>query len=159
MISSETAARMFRYLFAGGTAAVIDLSIFTVLHVAVGLAVPVAATGSFCFAAVVNYVISSLFVFRHPLALRQLAVFVAVAAVGMVINVAVTTGVNATGLFGALLDQLSDRIGRPGLIAPYAAVPAKVCGIGSAFLLNFYLNNTFVFRSRADAPPVSPGSA
>jgi putative flippase GtrA len=156
MISSETAARMFRYLFAGGAAAVVDLSIFTVLHVAVGLAVPVAATGSFCFAAVVNYVISSLFVFRHPLALRQLVVFVAVATLGMVINVAVTTGVNAMGVFGVILDQLADRIGRPGLFAPYVAVPAKVCGILSAFLLNFYLNNTFVFRNRVEAPPVSP---
>ncbi len=160
MMSRPTIVRLFRYILTGGTAAVVDLTIFTALHVAAGLAVPVAATCSFCIAAVVNYVLCSIFVFGHPLAVRQLAVFVAVATVGLLINVGVTTAVNAIGLFGPILGDLATAIGRPAsLTAPLSAVSAKVCGIGAAFLLNFYLNNTFVFRRRAEAPPVSPGSA
>lgn len=151
MISAQTAVRLGRYVLTGGTAALVDLSVFTALHLA-GASVPLAASLSFIVAAVVNYTLCSIFVFGHPLSLRQLGLFVAVALLGMAINVGVTLAAVAVLPFGAMLAWAERVAGLPsGLLAPYAATCGKVCGIGVAFLFNFYLNSTVVFRDRGEA--------
>jgi putative flippase GtrA len=157
MISRKTAVRLFRYILTGGSAAVIDVSLCTWL-VALGQPLLLASCMSFCVAAVVNYALASFFVFGHPLSLRQLGLFVAVALLGMGINVGVTLVAASTIPFGAILLHLTDAMGLPADIARATAVaPAKICGIGVAFLFNFYLNSTIVFRDRSE--PVGAGPA
>jgi putative flippase GtrA len=127
MVSAQTLRTFFRYILTGGTAAVVDLSVFAGLH-RLGLAIALAASASFCVAAVVNYSLTSIFVFKKPLSPRGFVLFFSVALLGMSINVGVTVA-------GADLTPLSP-------------VLAKIGGIGTAFLFNFWLNSTFVFRDR-----------
>ncbi len=154
-MSRKTAVRLLRYVLTGGSAAVLDLSICTWL-VAVGQPLLLASCASFCVAAVVNYALTAFFVFGHPLSLRQLGLFVGVALLGMAVNVGVTLVAAATIPFGAVLAHLVDLVGLPADIArASAAAPAKICGIAVAFLFNFYLNNTIVFRDRPE--PIGAG--
>lgn len=121
----ELAARFGGYFLTGGAAAIVDLGGFAAIRAA-DVAIPVAATLSFLTAAVVNYVLTSRFVYRSGLTLGRWFSFLLFASVGLVVNVGVTTFVAAT-----------------------FAVPsvfAKLCGIGVAFVLNFALNHLIVFR-------------
>jgi putative flippase GtrA len=120
--------KLVRYFFTAGTAAIVDIGGFALLRVA-QIPVAVAAVVSFCLAAVVNYILTSRYVFKQSATLRGFAVFFATAVGGLVVNVTVT-------LVGSLY------LG----IAP---VLAKFIGVGSAFLLNFWLNLRIVFRPRA----------
>ena len=156
MISSQTAARFRRYILTGATAAVVDLTIFNALHAGAGMSIVLAATCSFCIAAIVNYTLSSIFVFGHALSLRQLVRFFGIAVVGMTVNVGVTSVADALAPFAAMVAWAADVVGLPpSLLEPYAPDLGKVCGIGVAFLFNFYMNNTVVFRERAE--PVRAG--
>jgi putative flippase GtrA len=128
----EALHRLGRYVFTGGAAAVTDLGAFALLHPAV-LSIPAAATCAFTLAALLNYTLTSLFVFRHPLSLKRLGLFVLVSLAGLTVNVGVTV------------------VGAMALDLP--AVAAKTAGIGSAFLVNFWLNSVIVFRAaRARSP-------
>jgi putative flippase GtrA len=160
MISSQTAARFRRYILTGATAAVVDVTIFNMLHAEAGLSIILAATCSFCVAAVVNYALSSIFVFGHALSLRQLARFFAIAVVGMTVNVGVTGVADALAPFPAIVAWAAGLIGfPPGVLEPYAPDLGKVCGIGVAFLFNFYMNNTVVFRERTEPVRARSGVA
>ena len=124
--------RLARYALTGGAAAVADLGVFAVLCPAV-LPVPAAAACAFTLAALVNYGLTSAFVFRHPLGLKRLGLFVMVSLAGLTVNVGVTVA------------------GAWALALP--AVAAKAGGIGAAFLINFWLNSVIVFRAaRARTP-------
>ena len=160
MISSQTAGRFRRYILTGATAAVVDVTIFNMLHAGAGLSIVLAATCSFCVAAVVNYALSSIFVFGHALSLRQLARFFAIAVVGMTVNVGVTGVADALAPFGTVMAWAAVLIGLPpGLLEPYAPDLGKICGIGVAFLFNFYMNNTVVFRERTEPVRARSGVA
>ncbi len=82
---------------------------------------------SFSIAAVWNYIISSRFVFRQPLAGQRFGQFVAVAIVGALMNSGTTWLVTSVGI---------------------AMWVAKLVGIGAAFLFNYAANSLYVFRSR-----------
>jgi putative flippase GtrA len=127
MVSSRTLKTLFRYVLTGGTAAIVDLSVFAALH-RVGVHIAVAASLSFCVAAVVNYTLTSIFVFKTPLSPKGFALFFGVALLGMSINVGVTVAGST--------------------FTPLGPILSKVCGIGVAFLFNFWLNSTFVFKAR-----------
>ncbi|MBV8681731.1 MAG: GtrA family protein [Caulobacteraceae bacterium] len=160
MISSQTAARFRRYILTGATAAVVDVTIFNALHAGTGMSIVLAATCSFCVAAVVNYTLCSMFVFGHALSLRQLARFFGIAVVGMTVNVGVTGVADALAPFAAMVAWVADLIGLPpSLLTPYAPDLGKICGIGVAFLFNFYMNNTVVFRERAEPVRARSGVA
>lgn len=160
MISSQTAARFRRYILTGATAAVVDVTIFNTLHAGGGLSIVQAATCSFCVAAVVNYVLSSIFVFGHALSMRQLARFFGIAVVGMTVNVGLTGVADALAPFPAMMAWGASIVGLPsGLMEPYAPDLGKICGIGVAFLFNFYMNNTVVFRDRAEPVRARSGVA
>lgn len=151
MISSQTAARFRRYLLTGATAAVVDVTIFNMLHAGAGLSIILAASCSFCVAAMVNYALCSIFVFGHALSLRQLARFFAIALVGMTVNVGVTGVADALAPFPAMVAWGASMVGLPaGVLEPYGPDLGKICGIGVAFLFNFYMNNTIVFRERPE---------
>lgn len=116
---------LLRYVVTGGAAAVVDLGGFLILT-SQNVAVAPAAIISFVAAAVVNYMLTSRFVFASKASLRRFVLFFAVALVGLAVNVGVT-------VLAATVLRLP-----PGF--------AKVIGIGTAFLLNFALNAGVVFR-------------
>ena len=116
-----------RYFFTGGVAAIVDVGIFSALT-GLGFAVLPSAAISFSVAAVTNYILTCHFVFRRSAALSHFLMFFCVAVIGLVVNVGIT--VLASRYF---------------LIPP---VMAKIVGIGTAFLLNLFLNARFVFAPR-----------
>lgn len=116
--------RFLRYLVTGGIAAIVDVGGFTLLLFAEMSLVP-AATVSFCLAAIVNYTLTSRFVFECEATTQRFPAFFLGALIGLGINVLVT----------AVL----------AIMTPFNAVLAKVVGIGIAFLINFTINTKFVF--------------
>jgi putative flippase GtrA len=88
---------------------------------------------SFVCAAIVNYGLTTIFVFNEKFGARRFVKFLAFAVGGLVFNVCVTV-----------------------LVASATPAPlplAKAVGIGTAFLFNFWLNSAFVFG------PEAPGKA
>ena len=122
-------SKLVRYFFTAGVAAVVDVGGFAMLR-EVAVPVAISAVTSFCLATVVNYLLSSLYAFNKEPTLRGYGMFFAAALGGLIVNVSVT-------LVGSLY------LG----VAP---VLAKIVGVGTAFLVNFWLNLRVVFR----APPV-----
>ena len=119
-------ARLGRYALTGGAAAATDLGAFALLCPTV-LPVPTAAACAFTLAALLNYTLTSYFVFRHPLGFKRLGLFLMVSLAGLTVNVGVTVA------------------GAWALDLP--AVAAKAAGIAAAFLVNFWLNSVIVFRA------------
>jgi putative flippase GtrA len=116
--------QLLRYFMTGGAAAVVDLGLFAILCPKY-LPVATAATISFLCAAVVNYALTTVFVFQAAFGARRFMKFLAFAILGLVFNVSVTVFV-------------ADALGAPPALA-------KAVGIGTAFLFNFWLNAAFVF--------------
>lgn len=128
--------KLVRYGVTGGIAAIVDAGGFALLLRA-GLSVAAAGTLSFCIAALVNYGLSSRFVFDRGASAQGFAKFFVVALLGLAVNL----GVTLAGVYW---------VGLPPVVA-------KIVGIGTAFLVNFALNLLIVFRpSAAAAPP--PGT-
>jgi putative flippase GtrA len=125
-------AKLMGYGVTGGIAAIVDAGGFALLLRA-GLGVAAAATASFCTAAVVNYVLSSRFVFAGRTSAQGFALFFVVALIGLTVNL----GVTLAGVYW---------VGLPPLMA-------KIAGIGVAFLVNFALNLRIVFRPSGAAAP------
>jgi putative flippase GtrA len=121
-------SKLLRYGVTGGIAAVVDAGGFALL-VSAKLSIVVAGCLSFCIAALVNYSLSSRFVFDREATLRGLAAFTAAALIGLMVNV----GVTLLGVF---------TMGLPPLAA-------KLMGIGTAFIVNFLINLRFVFHRGA----------
>lgn len=115
------------YLVVGGLAAVVDIGLFHLLAPRFdGVLLP--AVLSFLVAAVVNYTLSALWVYRRAWrSLKRAAMFLLFASVGLCINA------GATWLFASLL--------------PIAPTLAKVGGVGVAFVINFLMNTFIVFKS------------
>lgn len=120
------------YLATGGLAAVVDIGGFHLLAPRfAGVLLPAAL--SFVLAAIVNYSLSSLWVYRRPWrSARRAALFGLFALVGLAIN---------AGATWALASWL-----------PIHPTLAKTGGVGIAFGVNFLMNTFIVFRP-ADAPP------
>lgn len=129
------------YALTGGAAAVVDIGGFHLLaRVLPGVLLP--ATASFLVAALLNYRLTSRWVFgRDWRSLRQAARFFAFACLGLAINAGVTW-----------------------LLAPVLPPTlAKTAGVGVAFGANFLMNALWVFglRSPSDGAcvhaPAAPG--
>ncbi len=114
-----------RYLLTGGSAAVVDTGIFA-LELAAGVPLIPAATLSFLVATVVNYLLTSRFVFHREPTLRRYLMFLAAASLGLVLNVALTAFLAAH--------------------TPLPPVAAKVASIAVTFVFNFAVNALLVFR-------------
>ena len=117
--------KLGRYFVTAGVAAIVDVGGFVLLAGA-GLMLVPAAASSFSVAAVVNYLASSRFVFGAPATARGLARFFGGALAGLAINVGMTY-------------LAATRFGLPPALA-------KTVGVGVAFLANFFINATLVFR-------------
>lgn len=122
---THTGRRLLQYLITGGTAAAIDIGGFALLsHARVPLVL--AAACSFGAATVVNFLLTARWVFCVRPTRQRYVVFLIGAAVGLLVNVAVTyVGVTYMGLQ------------RP---------PAKAVAISTTFLLNFWINARIVFH-------------
>lgn len=120
--------KLVRYFFTAGTAAIVDVGGFAVLSLA-HVHVAVAAVASFCLATIVNYLLTSRYVFYGAPTLRGFALFFIAAVGGLLVNVSVT-------VIGSLYLNI-------------APVLAKIFGVGTAFLVNFWLNLAIVFRPPA----------
>jgi putative flippase GtrA len=116
----------FGYFITGGLAAVVDIGGFHLLAPGFqGVLLP--AVLSFLLAAVVNYSLSSWFVYRTRWrSARRAAMFLLFAVVGLSINA------GATWLLANWL--------------PIHATLAKTGGVGIAFVANFLMNTFIVFR-------------
>jgi putative flippase GtrA len=120
-------SKLSRYAVTGGIAAVVDLGGFDLLMKADFNIAP-ASVVSFCAAALVNYRLTSHYVFGRDATIQGLALFLLAALTGLTVNVGATlAGVSLVGL--------------PPLVA-------KLVGIGTAFLVNFGLNIRIVFRAK-----------
>jgi putative flippase GtrA len=117
--------RLLRYGATGGAAAVVDLGGFALL---MALQVPLLLSGtlSFAMAVLVNFFLSSYFVFRMPVTFRRLLAFALGASVGLVVNMGITVAMSAWGMAPTL---------------------AKAIGIWTAFLVNYTVNVVFVYRT------------
>lgn len=124
--------KLFRYFLTAGTASVVDVGGFALLCL-VPLPIAAAAITSFLVAAVVNYLLSSRLVFHAVSSFRGFGVFLLAALGGLLVNVSVT-------LIGTIYLSL-------------VPVIAKIIGVGTAFLVNFWINLRVVFR----ATPVEGG--
>jgi putative flippase GtrA len=120
-----TPGKLLRYFCTAGAAAVVDVGGFAVLCLT-PLPLAVSAVISFCLATVVNYLLTSRYVFNQLPTLRGYRLFFVAAVGGLLVNVSVTT------------------VG--SLYLGVAPVLAKVVGVGTAFLVNFWLNLRVVFR-------------
>jgi putative flippase GtrA len=119
--------RLLQYAVTGGIAAVVDAGGF-VLLVNAKLSIVVAACLSFCVAALVNYNLTSQFVFNREATLRGFGPFLAAALIGLMVNI----GVTSLGVF---------VVGLPPLAA-------KLMGIAIAFFVNFLINLRIVFHTK-----------
>jgi putative flippase GtrA len=120
--------KLLQYGVTGGVAAVVDAGGF-VLLVNAKLNIVVASCLSFCIAVLVNYSLTSRFVFNCKTTFGGLATFAAAALIGLMVNVGIT-------LLGAV-------------VAGLPPLAAKLVGIGTAFIVNFLINLRVVFHSRA----------
>ncbi|MGA7981021.1 MAG: GtrA family protein [Chromatiaceae bacterium] len=80
---------MIRYLFVGGTAALLDWSLFWLLAVVLGIHYLLAACMSFIAATLLNYVLSILHVFESKARFsrnHEVALVFVVSAIGLAIN-------------------------------------------------------------------------
>ena len=123
----RVARQAFGYLIVGGLAAIVDVGLFHILA-ARWEQVLAPAMVSFLLAAVVNYALSSIWVYRRQWrSLRRASMFLLFALIGLTINAGVTWY----------------------LAANFAVFPtlAKVGGVGIAFIANFLMNTFIVFRA------------
>jgi putative flippase GtrA len=118
--------KLLQYGVTGGIAAVVDAGGFALL-VNAKLSIVVASCLSFCIAALVNYNLTSQFVFDREATVRGFASFLGAALIGLTVNV----GVTFMGVF---------MMGLPPL-------PAKLMGIAIAFFANFLLILRVVFHA------------
>jgi putative flippase GtrA len=131
----ELISKLLRYAITGGIAAIVDVGVFALL-IKVDLGIAPASVLSFCLAALVNYRLTSQFVFSQDATIYGFTRFLVAAGIGLAANVGVT-------LIGAFV------LGLPPLIA-------KLVGIGTAFFANFALNMLIVFRTRCPPSSVEP---
>jgi putative flippase GtrA len=121
----KIARQLVGYFLTGGTAAIVDVTAF-ILLVDLSLHIIPAAICSFAAAAVVNYLLSSRFVFKSEPSSRRFLLFLGAALIGLAVNVSIT-----------YLKVVHFDL---------TPVLAKCVGIGTAFLVNFTMNRIFVFK-------------
>ncbi|MBB3351463.1 GtrA family protein [Rhizobium lentis] len=118
-------SKAIRYVFTGGLAAFVDLTMFHCMLV-LGVPLSLSATSSWLIAAAVNYSITSRYVFNQAISRKRASLFLIGALVGLSINVCVTL-------------ILAQQVG-------FSPLWAKFFGIGTAFTFNFLINLLWVFR-------------
>ena len=125
MLSQSLFFKFKRFFVTGGISSIVDTSVFSLL-IFEGIRDPIAAIISFCLAAIVNFILTSHFVFAMEKTGNRFISFMIFAIIGLLINVNITImGIYYFGLMPVI---------------------AKILGIGVAFPFNFFMNAYFVFR-------------
>lgn len=114
-----------KYFLTGGTAAIVDLAGFAFFNF-FGINLFFSAAISFSIAAVVNYLLTSRFVFQKKTSVKRFALFFCFALIGLLINVGTT--LISVNYFNII------------------PIYSKVIGIGAAFIINFFLNLCVVYK-------------
>ena len=134
--ATSLARKAYGYLLVGGLAAIVDIGLFHLLtHYAfsplnptLGGNILLAAALSFGLAALVNYGLSSFWVYRRNWqSARRAALFLSFALVGLSIN---------SGATWWLAHNL-----------PIMPTLAKIGGVAVAFVVNFLMNTFIVFKA------------
>ncbi len=114
---------------------VVDLSVFSLLHLYFGLPIIPANLMSWCVAVTNSYVLNSMFTFAaesgRRLSVKRYFAFAATQIGGLIAN---TITVFALSFFIPVL-------------------VAKLLAIGASFVVDFTLSHLLVFRKREEAPP------
>ena len=117
--------KLFGYFLTGGTSALVDVGGFYFLF-KYGFNIFLAASISFSLAAIVNYQLTSRFVFNQIPTKNRFYKFLIVALFGLAINVSIT---------GVLVNFLD-----------YNPILSKLIAVVLAFIVNFSLNLMIVFN-------------
>ena len=125
--AAKLARQAIGYFIVGGLAAVVDIGLFHLLKPSFqGVLLP--AVTSFLVAAVFNYSLSAMWVYRRDWrSLRRAGAFLFFASIGLCVNAGVTLWLATT--------------------LPIPATLAKVGGVAVAFGVNFLMNTFIVFRA------------
>jgi putative flippase GtrA len=116
--------RLARYALTGGSAAIIDVGGFSLLASS-GVQIVPAATCSFLAATVVNFLLTSRWVFGQQATVKRYALFLPGTLFSLLVNVAITS-------------VCAIELGFPRGIS-------KVVAVGLTFLLSHWINARFVF--------------
>lgn len=114
-----------RYTLTGGAAAVVDIGGFACLSLTTMPAI-LAATCSFLAATIVNFVLTSRFVFQARVTVTRYFSFLAGSLFSLLVNVSLTSA------------------GVP--LLSVTRTEAKTVAVGITFLLSFWINTRFVFQ-------------
>lgn len=131
--------RIVRYFLVGGTAAAVDLLLFGLLTLVLGVHWFFAAAISFVPATAVNYLLSIRFVFGSQVRFArrsEITLVFAVSAVGLALN-------------ELLLWIAIDGLGIPLLVS-------KVLASGGVFLWNYGLRAWYIFKPFPSGPTARP---
>jgi putative flippase GtrA len=118
--------KLYGYFITAGTAAIIDIGGFNILYQN-RVNIYLAASVSFIVAAIVNYQLTSRFVFNTNPSKNSFYKFFSIALLGMAINVLIT-------VFLINVHNINPML-------------SKLIAIGIAFFVNFYLNLKIVFTT------------
>jgi putative flippase GtrA len=122
--------KIIKYFFVGGTAALFDISLFSLFTIYLGYPWVPVSIATFIIATLINYYLSINFVFisgdKFPIKQEILLVFL-VSAIGIVINVMILWILIETFEFHLFL--------------------AKVISTGCVFLWNYLLRYKYIFRN------------
>ncbi len=135
--TDNTLIQFFRYLFVGGLATAVDWGIsFLLFEYAFNEHYAVAANSiSFVAGLVVNYVISTFWIFKNSKVESRLVEFLAFAAIGLV-GLAMTIGI--TKLFEIWLADKTSLF----------QILAKIVSTGAAFFWNFFARKFLLFNKK-----------
>jgi putative flippase GtrA len=135
--TSVTLPRVGRFMTVGMVGTLIDVGLFTVLHVLLGVPTLAANTTSYCAGMVNNFILHRRWTFagrQRKEAGLQFVQFAAVSLTALVVN-------NLLVLW--LSPQLSSLLSS----AAYGDISAKICATGVGMCWNFFANNFWTFRS------------
>lgn len=141
--TDNTFVQFFRYVFVGGAAFVVDYGIMTALVELAGFNEVAAATVSFIAGLVVNYLLSTLWIFKGSKLNSRLAEFAAFAAVGVV-----GLGINAA-IIWFFSDILAAKLVLGSLLAAdkYYLV-GKLVSTAVVFIWNFAGRKFIIFNKQ-----------
>ena len=135
--TENTFIQFFRYLFVGGFATVVDWGVSFILFKFVFQENYAVAANSISFVAglIVNYVISTFWIFRNSKVESRLVEFLGFAAIGLV-GLFMTMGI--TKLFEIWLADTTSLY----------QILAKIASTAAAFFWNFFARKVFLFSGK-----------
>ncbi len=135
--TNNTLIQFFRYIFVGGFATIVDWGLSALLFYAVfGETHPVAANSlSFAAGLIVNYLLSTFWIFKESRVKSKIAEFIGFALIGLV-GLLITAGI--TLLFKQLLMETTSAY----------QIIAKITATAVSFLWNFFARKYLLFSKK-----------